>query len=260
MRCSRLLHAAKPASDGVFGKFELLRPPKIRKSAASSGASTSVHVPPLSVPRHILRPSYVPVNLFTRKTNDEPLMDGPPDELEGYHGEPGVGNSQTGVIPLGGKEERGVRYSGSLVAEVLDQVKSFVQPGITTSAIDRRIHELIVSKNAYPSPLGYQGFTKSVTTSVNNVICHGIPDDRPLHPTDIVNIDVTIFAFLPTQPGLEDAPYRIAFHGDSSITICLPEVDEQGRELVEITQEALDVGIKQCGPGRKFREIGCAIE
>lgn len=126
MKGSRLLRAIKPTADGVFGKFELLRPPKIRKSAASSGSGSS-YVPPSPVPSRIIRPSYVPVNLFTRKTGDEALADAPPDDLEGYHGEAGVGNSQTGVIPLGGMEERGVRYSGSLVAEVLDQVRGFVQ-------------------------------------------------------------------------------------------------------------------------------------
>jgi methionyl aminopeptidase len=83
---------------------------------------------------------------------------------------------------------------------------------------------------------------------------------RPLLPTDIINIDVTIFASLPHELASESAAHPVPFHGDSSITICLPEVDDQGRELVEITQEALDIGINQCGPGRKFREIGCAIE
>ncbi|KAJ9109348.1 hypothetical protein QFC21_000677 [Naganishia friedmannii] len=215
MRCTRLVHAARPTAEGVFGKFELLRPPKIRKSTAS-GATTTAYLPPLPVPSRIIRPSYVPVNLFTRKTNDEVLAEAPPDDLEGYHGEAGVGNSQTGVIPLGGMEERGVRYSGALVAEILDQVRALVQ-----------------YSHIYA---------------------------RPLHPTDIINIDVTVFASLPHDLASDYAAHPVAFHGDSSMTICLPEVDEQGRELVDITQEALDIGIKQCGPGRKFREIGCAIE
>lgn len=80
---------------------------------------------------------------------------------------------------------------------------------------------------------------------------------RILLPTDIINIDVTLYTSLPSPAS---SPLPLSTHGDSSITFCLPEVDEQGRELVEITQEALDIGIKQCGPGRKFRDIGCAIE
>jgi hypothetical protein len=127
MRCSRLLRAARPTTEGVFGKFELLRPPKIRKSTGSSGDTKSAYVPPSPVPSRIIRPSYVPVNLFTRKAGDEALAEAPPDDLEGYHGEAGVGNIQTGVIPLGGMEERSVRYSGALVAEILDQVRMFVK-------------------------------------------------------------------------------------------------------------------------------------
>lgn len=184
MRQTDILRKVKPLTDTAFGKFDLLRPPKIRKSGPSH-----VFPPPSLVPPHIRRPSYVPVNFSTRNSHEEPLRDVPPDELEGYHGEQGVGDSRIGMVSLGGEEERTVRYAGGLVAEVLEQVGSLVQvsrrpsvsqrpddsfplqPGITTSTLDKRIHELIVSKNAYPSPLGYQGFPKSVTTSVNNVIC-----------------------------------------------------------------------------------------
>lgn len=81
---------------------------------------------------------------------------------------------------------------------------------------------------------------------------------RVLLPTDIINIDVTLYTKPPTTTSAQELPVYV--HGDSSVTFCLPEVDEQGRELVEITQEALDIGIKQCGPGRNFRDIGCAIE
>lgn len=180
MRCARVLRkAAKPLTETPFGKYDLLRPPKIRKSAPAG------YTPPSVVPGHIRAPPYVPVNFFTRRPEEE--LREIVDEGEGYHGEDGVGNTEVGMIALGGVEERTVRYAGGLVAEILEEAGKLVQvgrltlprivcswrsqPGISTSALDKQIHELIVAKNAYPSPLGYQGFSKSVTTSVNNVIC-----------------------------------------------------------------------------------------
>ncbi|KAJ9106003.1 hypothetical protein QFC19_003338 [Naganishia cerealis] len=141
MRCSRLLRAAKPPTESVFGRFELLRPSKSRKSSGSSATLTSKHVSPLPVPPHIIRPSYVPVNFFSRKTNDEALAEAAPDDLEGYHGEAGVGNSKIGVIALGGSDERGVRYSGALAAEVLKQVENFVKECVSISIGLSGVHQ-----------------------------------------------------------------------------------------------------------------------
>jgi len=116
---------------------------------------------------------------------------------------------------------------------------------VTTNEIDRAIHEYILSHNAYPSPLGYLGFPRSCSTSVNNVIVHGIPDDRPLEDGDIVNIDVTV--------------YLHGYHGDTSRTFLVGNVDQQGRDLVYLTDRALKAGIAACGPRRPFKGIGQTI-
>lgn len=131
MRHSRIL---RKLTDSSFGKFDLLRPPKIRKTGPST-----VFIPPLPVPSHIRPPTYVPVNFFTRPNGDVALADVPPDELEGYHGEDGVGNDRIGMIALGGNEERGVRYSGGLVARVLESVKDMVEVSIL-------IHSFVLSE------------------------------------------------------------------------------------------------------------------
>ncbi|KAJ1911924.1 hypothetical protein H4219_005783 [Mycoemilia scoparia] len=126
--------------------------------------------------------------------------------------------------------------------------KNLIYPGITTQEIDSIVHTSIVDDlKAYPSPLNYSGFPNSICTSINNIICHGIPDSRPLADSDIINIDVTLF--------------KDGFHGDTSCTFLVnPDaVDALGKELVEATKEALDIGIRVCGPGVPFREIGNAI-
>jgi methionyl aminopeptidase len=98
---------------------------------------------------------------------------------------------------------------------------------VTTNDIDKVIHEAIISKNAYPSPLNYMGFPKSVCTSINNIIAHGIPDDRPLQDGDIINVDVTV--------------YLNGYHGDTSATFLVGQgVDEKGKALVECTKETLE--------------------
>jgi hypothetical protein len=141
MRHSRIL---RKLTDSSFGKFDLLRPPKIRKTGPST-----VFTPPSPVPSHIRPPSYVPVNFFTRPNGDEPLADAPPDELEGYHGEDGVGNARIGMIALGGDEERGVRYSGGLVAQMLEQVKDMVKVSMCAMLFCRWLTRLGVARNHY---------------------------------------------------------------------------------------------------------------
>ncbi|KAG2179409.1 hypothetical protein INT44_006255 [Umbelopsis vinacea] len=135
--------------------------------------------------------------------------------------------------------------AGDLARRVLDMGGRLCQPGITTDSIDKILHATIVSEGAYPSPLNYMGFPKSVCTSINNVIAHGIPNLRQLKSGDIINIDVTV--------------YLDGYHGDTSATFLVGDVDEPGRALVGCTKEALDLAIAACGPGVPFNEIGRVI-
>ena len=121
-----------------------------------------------------------------------------------------------------------------------------VAPGVTTDEIDRVVHEFVCDAGAYPSPLGYKAFPKSLCTSVNEVICHGIPDSRPLEDGDIVNLDVTVFVD--------------GVHGDTDATYLVGDVDEESRLLVERTHEAMMRGIKAARPGREVNVIGRVIE
>ncbi|KIY68422.1 methionine aminopeptidase [Cylindrobasidium torrendii FP15055 ss-10] len=164
----------------------------------------------------------------------------PPPYVRGEAEEKG-----NGIIPLGGIEEERVRQAAALARDARIFAGTLVKSGITTEAIDELVHEFIVDHGAYPSPLLYKGFPKAVCTSVNNIIAHGIPDARPLMDGDIVNIDVTV--------------YLNGYHGDTSQTYLVGNVDEAGRLLCEITNAALAVGIKACGPGRHFRDIGNSI-
>ncbi|RUS23048.1 peptidase M24, structural domain-containing protein [Endogone sp. FLAS-F59071] len=119
------------------------------------------------------------------------------------------------------------------------------KPGTTTDEIDRVLHDAIIDANAYPSPLNYMGFPRSVCTSVNNVIAHGIPDQRRLKSGDILNVDITV--------------YLDGYHGDTSATFLVGDVDAQGRDIVECTREALWNAIGICGPGVELKEIGRTI-
>jgi methionyl aminopeptidase len=139
-----------------------------------------------------------------------------------------------------------MRVAGRLAAQALAAVGEAVAPGVTTDELDRVGHEFLVSRGAYPSTLGYRGYPKSLCTSVNEVICHGIPDDRPLVDGDIVNVDIT--AFLD------------GVHGDTNATFLVGDVDEESRLLVERTREALNRGIKAVRPGRQVSIIGRVIE
>lgn len=139
-----------------------------------------------------------------------------------------------------------LRHAGAVAAQVLRTAGAAVAPGVTTDDLDRIAHETYVQLGAYPSDLGYKGYPKSVCTSVNEVVCHGIPDDRPLRDGDIVNIDVTA--------------YVGGVHGDTSATFCVGEVDEPTRALVETTREATLRGIAAIRPGGDLRDIAEAIQ
>lgn len=122
-----------------------------------------------------------------------------------------------------------------------------VKPGVTTDSIDKAVHEMIVQGGAYPSPLGYGGFPKSVCTSINECICHGIPDSRPLQDGDIVNIDVTVFLD--------------GHHGDTSRMFLVGDaVTDEAKNLVRATKEALEASISICAPGVPFSRIGQEIQ
>lgn len=141
---------------------------------------------------------------------------------------------------------RRMRAAGRLASQALDLVESAVVPGVTTDDLDALAHDFLVSHGAYPSTLGYRSYPKSVCTSVNEVICHGIPDSRPLMDGDIVNVDIT--AFLD------------GVHGDTNRTYLVGDVDEQSRLLVERTREATLRGIRAARPGRQVNVIGRVIE
>ncbi|GAA4729429.1 type I methionyl aminopeptidase [Nocardioides endophyticus] len=139
-----------------------------------------------------------------------------------------------------------MRAACRLAAQARELVGSHVAPGITTDELDRIGHEFLCDHGAYPSTLGYRGFPKSLCSSVNEVVCHGIPDSRPILDGDIVNIDITA--------------YLDGVHGDTNATFLAGDVDEETRLLVERTREALERGIKAVKPGRRLNVIGRVIE
>jgi methionyl aminopeptidase len=139
-----------------------------------------------------------------------------------------------------------MRAACRLAAEARDVVGSHVAPGVTTDELDRIGHEFLCDHGAYPSTLGYRGFPKSLCSSVNEVVCHGIPDGRPIQDGDIVNIDITA--------------YLDGVHGDTNATFLAGEVDEESRLLVERTREALERGIRAVRPGRRINVVGRVIE
>ena len=139
-----------------------------------------------------------------------------------------------------------MRVAGRIAARAMAAAAEVIAPGVTTDEIDRVGHEYLLDHGAYPSTLGYRGFPKSLCTSVNEVVCHGIPDDRPLEDGDIVNIDITA--------------YVDGVHGDTDATYLVGDVDEESRLLVERTREAMMRGIGAAVPGRQINVVGRVIE
>ena len=152
-------------------------------------------------------------------------------------GEPNVKDAQT---------IEAMRVAGRIAALALAEVGKHVEPGVTTDELDRIGHEFLCDHGAYPSTLGYRGYPKSLCSSLNEVICHGIPDDTVVADGDIVNIDITAFIG--------------GVHGDTNATFLAGDVDEESRLLVERTQEATLRGIKVVAPGRALNVIGRVIE
>jgi methionyl aminopeptidase len=175
--------------------------------------------PPRSVPAAIARPEYV----------------GRKRPVEGVLGD--VQDAAT---------IEAMRVAGRLAAQALEEVGRHVAPGVTTDELDRIGHEFLCDHGAYPSTLGYKGYPKSLCSSLNEVICHGIPDDTVVADGDIVNIDITA--------------YIHGVHGDTNATFLAGNVDEESRLLVERTREATMRAIKAVRPGRELNVVGRVIE
>ncbi|WP_104192645.1 type I methionyl aminopeptidase [Cryobacterium sp. Y82] len=174
--------------------------------------------PTRSVPSHIVRPEYV------GKKGPSPFT--------------GSDVYSTEKIEL-------IRDSGRIAAEAIAAVGRAIAPGVTTEQLDQIGHDYLVANDAYPSTLGYRGYPKSLCSSVNEVICHGIPDNTVLDNGDIVNIDITA--------------YKNGVHGDTNVTFIVGEATEEVTLLVERTREALARGIKAVAPGRQVNVIGRTI-
>jgi methionyl aminopeptidase len=154
---------------------------------------------------------------------------------------------RSGEIKLHGPEAfEGMRRAGRLTAEALDLLVDVVKPGVTTEALDDLIYEFAMDHGAYPAPLMYRGYRKGICTSINHVVCHGIPEPKPLREGDIVNIDVTLVLD--------------GWHGDSSRMYLVGDVPRRAARLVEVTYEALMRGIAMIRPGATTGDIGQAIQ
>lgn len=152
----------------------------------------------------------------------------------------------THIKTLSDEEIEGMRVACKLGREVLDEAAKVIGVGVTTDEIDRVVHEACIERECYPSPLNYYQFPRSCCTSVNEVICHGIPDLRPLENGDICNVDVTV--------------YHRDFHGDLNETFLIGEVSETARKLTQVTWECLEKAISIVKPQEKYRDIGNVIQ
>ena len=145
------------------------------------------------------------------------------------------------------EEQEKMRKAGRLAAEVLDMIGDFIQPGISTNELDQICHKYITeTQNAIPAPLNYRGFPKSICTSLNHVVCHGIPGERILKSGDILNIDVTVI--------------KEGFHGDTSRMFFVGKSNIQAERLVQITLESMLIGIEELAPGKYLGDVGYAIQ
>ena len=140
-----------------------------------------------------------------------------------------------------------MRIAGKLAADVLDMIAPHVVAGVTTDELDKLCHDYIVDvQQAIPAPLNYHGFPKSICTSINQTVCHGIPSDKKLKQGDIVNIDITVI--------------KNDYHGDTSKMFCIGEVSQHAKRLVQVTEEAMYLGIEQVKAGATLGDIGQAIQ
>jgi methionyl aminopeptidase len=144
------------------------------------------------------------------------------------------------------EEFAGMRAAGRLAAETLDMIFEHVRPGVSTAALDRICHDFILSHGAVPAPLNYRGYPKSICTSINHVVCHGIPSDRRLENGDVLNIDVTVILN--------------GWHGDSSRMYAAGTPTIRARNLIDVTHEALMRGVAAVKPGKTLGDVGHAIQ
>ena len=145
------------------------------------------------------------------------------------------------------KQQDKMRVAGKLAADVLDMIGDYVKPGITTDELDSICHNYIVQEQeAIPAPLNYRGFPKSICTSVNNVVCHGIPGDKKLKSGDAVNIDITVI--------------KEGFHGDTSRMFMVGKENILASRLSNVAKEAMWLGIQELGPGKRLGDIGAAVQ
>ncbi|DBB17288.1 TPA: hypothetical protein ACH3X3_014334 [Trebouxia sp. C0006] len=157
-----------------------------------------------------------------------------------------VQSRQQNTVPIrNAKDIAGIRAACKLARQILDKAHAAVKPGVTTDEIDQVVHEATILAGAYPSPLNYFHFPKSVCTSVNEVICHGIPDKRPLEDGDIVNVDVTA--------------YYKGYHGDLNETYVVGQVDDASKKLIKAAHDCLQKAMAEVKPGAKFRDVGDII-
>ncbi|MFZ9232580.1 MAG: type I methionyl aminopeptidase [Ilumatobacteraceae bacterium] len=175
--------------------------------------------PMRSVPSHIAKPSYADTGDVVR-WNESPVKS--PEIIER------------------------MRHAGQMAADILRLAGEYVKPGMTTDDIDVFVHDLTIERGAYPSPLNYHRYPKSVCTSLNEVICHGIPDSTIIEDGDIINLDVTC--------------YVDGVHGDTNATFMIGDVSAEDRLLVKVTEECMWRGIEAVVPGRPLSDIGKAIE
>ena len=206
---------------------------RLRAPAASCGARRGIGSgrpvakgrvsPPLGVPGTIPAPPYA--------------RNGGVDPGSGQH---------YAQFDLGGPELAKMRAACRHAREALEFAGSLVRPGVTTDYIDRKVHEFVTKRGVYPSPYGYRGFPKSLCSSINEVMCHGIPDDRELLEGDIVNLDLSCYAQ--------------GHHGDTSATFCVGQVSREARQLVDVTKAALDKCIAVCGPGVPLAAVGRVVD
>jgi len=207
------LQANDPCWCGSGRKFK-------RCHRSADGRVTQGIISPMrTVPAHIGRPPYADSGAAPRW--DEPRVKSP-DVIER------------------------MRVAGQMAADILRLAGEMVRPGITTDEIDVFVHDLTVERGAYPSPLNYHGYPKSLCTSVNEVICHGIPDSRVLQDGDIVNLDVTCFVG--------------GVHGDCNATFGVGNIDDESARLIRAAEECMWRGIEAIVPGRPISDIGKAIE
>ncbi len=152
-----------------------------------------------------------------------------------------------GIIIKGPQEIEQMRIAGGLAADVLRMIAPYVQPGVTTEELDRRCHDYIVNvQQAIPAPLNYHGFPKSICTSINHQVCHGIPDNRALKSGDIVNVDITVI--------------KNGWHGDTSQMFLVGEPSVAARRICRVSHECLQIGIDMVRPGVHLGDIGHAIQ